>query len=302
MIRVTSRLAIVALVMAILGHCIPGVGIAALILGIVAVNRIDRSDGAMGGRGMATTAAIMGGIVTFLTVIIVLFGILLPPFSTTNRSSKPLQNSTQIRGIVQCALLYAQGNNDYYPGLTSAGGTDIAAVAGNATNNIYTVLANDQSVANRFAILLNGNFFTPEYMRSPLETMNKTSPAPGGTITTGNFSYAMLQISGTPADAGRNSEWKATTIAEAAVMGDRGQGGNLLQTSIHVNTTTDPATNPSDWRGSVGWNDTHVDFTTGAVMPTTKYGGVVNTNDNLFTNDNGSPTVTDGSNALFIYN
>ncbi len=302
MIRVTSSLAVAALIVGIVGLLIPPIGLVALILGIVAVNQIDRSDGVIGGRGMATAGAIMGGIATFLTVAALVIGIVLPAISHRPRSARPMQNSSQVRGIIQGCLLYAQGNNEYYPGLTSSGGSAIPAVAGNSTYNIFTVQANDQSVANRFAILLNGNYFTPEYMRSPSETLNKTAPASGGAITTGHFSYAMLQISGTAADAGRNSEWKATINPQAAVIGDRGQGGNLRQTSIHVKTTTDPAIRPTDWRGEVGWNDNHVEFLSSAVLPTTKYGSVVNTNDNLFTNDNGSPTVTDGSNALFIYN
>ncbi len=302
MIRVTSNLAVAALIVGIVGLLIPPIGLVALILGIVAVNQIDRSDGAMGGRGMATTGAIMGGIATFLTVAALVVGIMLPALNMNRRRGRSGHNISHVRGIIQGSLLYAQGNNEYYPGLTSSGSTAIPAVPGSATNNVYTVLANDQSVANRFAILLNGNFFTPEYMRSPSETLNKTSPAAGGAITTGNFSYAMLQISGTAADAGRDSEWKYTINAQAAVIGDRGQGGNLRQTSIHVKTTTDPAIRPTDWRGEVGWNANHVEFMTSAVLPTTKYGSVVNTDDNLFTNDNGSPTVTDSSNALFIYN
>ncbi len=295
----TSGLAITALVLAILGLCIPLIGLVALILGIMAVGQIDRSEGRLTGRGMATAAAIIGGIGMFLAGVALLIGILLPAIGAARRTSRQMQNSAQIRGVVQGCILAGQGNNNYFPGLSPAGSGTFAAVPGT-----YPVTASDQSVSNRFAILLNGSYFTPEYMRSPVETTYKTDATPGSAVTTDNFSYAMLQISGTDADAGRDAEWSSTINGMAAVMGDRANtiDNGLSETSIHVSKTTDAASSPHDWRGSVGFGDNHVEFMTSAVMPSTKYGRDVNTNDNLFSNDDGSSTVNDGSNALFIYN
>ncbi len=292
----TSSLATVALVLGILGLGCPLLGLMALILGFVALGEIDRSDGRLQGQGRARTGAILGGVGTLLLVVAILAGVILPALQPRpHHGSRQMQNSTQVRGIIQGCILYAQDNNEYYPGLTSTGGSNIPSVS---DPTLYTVLPNDQSVANRLAILLNGNFFMPEYMRSPSETTPKNAPALGGPLTTGNFSYAMLQISGTPRDA----EWKATTQTLAAVIGDRSLGGNLTTTSIHVASTTDPATAPNDWRGSVGWNDTHTEYMTSALMPNTKYGQTLNTNDNLFVDENNQPNVTPGANALFIYN
>ncbi len=242
-----------------------------------------------------------------ISIIALLIGILLPALGAARRTARQMQNSTQVRGIIQGAILYAQGNNEYYPGLSSSGGSGIASVAASTTNNTYSVSSASgtaQDPANRFAILLNGNFFTPEYMRSPSETKNKTAPATTGAVTTAHFSYAMLQISGTTTDSGRDSEWKATTNTQAAVMGDRRKEGDLNESSIHVSTTTDPDGNPSDWRGSVGWNDNHVEFMTSATMPSTKYGSTVNTNDNLFAVAAGGSTgstLVATSSAMFEY-
>ncbi len=295
-----SSLATVALVLGILGLGCPLLGALALVLGFVALGEIDRSDGRLQGQGRARTGAILGGVGTLLLVVAILAGVVLPALQPRRnpRGGRQMQNSTQVRGIIQGCILYAQSNNEYYPGLTSTGGSNIPSVSG---PTLYTVAPNDQSASNRLAILLNGNYFTPEYARSPNENTPKNAPALGSPLTTGNFSYAMLQISGTPRDAGRDKEWKATTNTQAAVMGDRGLGGNLKTTTIHVSTTTDPATTPNDWRGSVGWNDNHVEFMTSALMPNTKYDQTLNTDDNLFVEENNLPNVTPGANALFIY-
>ncbi|MEX0775459.1 MAG: DUF4190 domain-containing protein [Phycisphaeraceae bacterium] len=276
----TSGLAIAALVCGLLGLCIPGLGIAALVLGIIAINQIGSADGLKSGRGMATAGAILGGVGLVVPVIFLLIGILLPALGAARRTARQMQNSTQIRGIVQGNILHAQGNSNFYPGLDSAGGLVQAGV----TTGSYTTLETGESVPHRLAVLLNGNYLTPQYLVSPAEIDPSIQAAPMSAVVTANHSsFALLDISdamppGTmPMRPGRFVEWSATTDSQAVVAGDRNVGGNSPASYLSIHTAQ-----PGNWRGSIGWNDNHTDFQTSPIMPNTKYGSHVEYNDDLF--------------------
>src|SRR5664279_2619310 len=66
-----SRKAVWALVLGIVGMVCCGffAGIPALILGISARNDIDRSGGALTGRGMATAGAVLGGLAIVVGIV-----------------------------------------------------------------------------------------------------------------------------------------------------------------------------------------------------------------------------------------
>ncbi|MEX0774624.1 MAG: hypothetical protein WD042_02795 [Phycisphaeraceae bacterium] len=74
-------------------------------------------------------------------------GIALPALGAARRTARQMQDSTQVRGIIQGCILYAQGNAERYP------------------DNVYK--------------LLQGNYMTPEYLLSPLS--GKKLPAEYGT-------------------------------------------------------------------------------------------------------------------------
>ena len=66
----TSGLAIASLICGIAGICTGGVGgIVGIILGIVALKKIGASGGAMGGRGLAIAAIIVGAVTLVIGVI-----------------------------------------------------------------------------------------------------------------------------------------------------------------------------------------------------------------------------------------
>ncbi|MEX0654568.1 MAG: hypothetical protein WD151_10650 [Phycisphaeraceae bacterium] len=161
-----------------------------------------------------------------------------------HRGAPRMQNNTQLRGIHQSMVMYAQGNGGHFPGLDRHG--DPAALA----------------VEDRLKILLDGNYFTPEYLISPSET----DPAihewqPGSAFTADNHSYALLQV---PVAGGRHAEWSETLNTEAIVMSDRNTGASPSDAdvqSIHTNT-------PGDWRGGVAHNDNSVVFETTHRLPT----------------------------------
>ncbi|MEX1091025.1 MAG: DUF4190 domain-containing protein [Phycisphaeraceae bacterium] len=258
-----------AFILGIVGMFIPGVGLAAWIMGQSAVGQIDRSEGTLPGRTQAVRAAILGRIGTAIWIVLLLIGLLLPVLGAVRRTASGTQNSPQVRGIVQGCILYAQDNNDWYPGLTNQGEIDGPVDAGT-----YRTTEDGAHVTNRIARLLNGSFFTPEYAISPSETDPAINQCVPGLVITSNCSYAMLSIANIGA---RRHEWRATTNSQAAVISDRNIGG-ALPTQYQSNHTT----KRGEWRGSVSWNDNHTEFMTTPIMPITKYDQTTNTNDDLF--------------------
>ncbi|MEX0774494.1 MAG: type II secretion system protein [Phycisphaeraceae bacterium] len=260
-----------------------------------------------------------------ISIIALLIGILLPALGAARRTARQMQNSTQVRGINQGCILYAQGNSEWYPGVNgSTGGVTANGVSSLATSSsAWGYAANSgATVTTRIAILLNGNYFTPEYAISPSETVTAIAKPVSGTAltacsaTAGCTSYAMLDIDTT---GNRLQEWKATTNTQGAVVSDRGKTagaagtagaqGALPYASIHVSSGgLATGNNGADWRGSVGWNDNHVEFMTTANMTATKYGSTTNTpattaaGDNLFTNEADGSGMTTNANAFMAYN
>ena len=181
---------------------------------------------------------------------------------TAGATARRMQSATQVRGIHQSMLLFAGTNNGWCPGVDSNG---------NGAPRVEEV----------YRLLLDGNFFTAEYMISPADTRTTWT---SGTVTSANYSYAMLQINpgasfepavgvspGSP--FARRKEWRDTTNAEAAVLADRNTGTAAAPTSIHDATA---------WRGSVAYNDNHADFVATHILPRTQYSGVVTMDDLLF--------------------
>ncbi len=222
-----------------------------------------------------------------ISIIALLIGILLPALGVARRTARQMQSNTQVRGIHQAMVTYAQGNNSEFPGLNGSG----AAVTNSTTNTGNSGVGD--TVEARYWILLNGNYFTGEYAVSPVETRAAWTTG-SGSVTTTNYSYGMLMINGTAVNpAARKAEWKDTINTEAAVMSDRAQSVTGGYKSIHT-------TSAGDWRGSVGYNDNHVIFETTDGLRNTRYGsGTSNTTDTLFVE---AGTGTSGSgDALIVF-
>ena len=161
----------------------------------------------------------------------------------------PKDRGRQLRGIHQGLVMYAQGNNDYYPGL-NAQGEPIAI-----------------RVEQRLKLLLDGDYFSPEYLVSPVERGRE--PWRSGPFTAEHNSYAMLQV---PESGGRHAEWRDTMNTRAAILADRNTGTVDDPSSIHYRHA---------WRGHILWNDNHVGFEMSPLQET-EYGGVRNEQDHIF--------------------
>ena len=251
-----------------------------------------------------------------ISIIALLIAILLPALGAARRTARRMQNSTQLRGIHQGLVTFANSNRNNFAGLNSSG-----EVQGNGNNATGTSGPGDDIEA-RYWLMLNGDFFTPEYAISPSETANVVEYNDGGApattpvtwnATARHYSYALLQfqrqnVNGTlqirAEDTGRGAEWKQTLNSQAIVVSDRNTGSNNATGTMgqirSIHTDED-----GEWEGSVLWNDNHVNYESEPTFETKYANGSLNDagGDNLFTdqetgNNNGGPV--DGSNAVML--
>lgn len=170
-----------------------------------------------------------------LLCVIVMVAVILPMLgSVRGGDSRRMQNSTQLRGIHQGLVTYANSNKYFFPGLNKLGEDDKIAVE------------------ERFQLLMEDDYFTPEYAISPseIEPIREWDHRSGDPVATSNYSYAMLQI---PQAGGRRVEWSQTLNTHAIVLSDRNTGTIADPASIH-------SASKGPWVGSVLWNDNHVAF------------------------------------------
>ncbi len=204
-----------------------------------------------------------------LLVVILLIGILLPALGAARRTARQMQNNTQLRGIHQGMVIFAQANkvggqDGYFPGLGPEGELVAAAPAA------------------RLDLMLEGNYFTPDYIVNPADVRMIVAER-GQKLTPQNYSYAMLPIGDEKADAGRRAEWKETLNTSALILSDRNTGpaGDLDRVS---SVWTEEA--GGDWRGGVVRNDNSTSFETDPTFQQTKYGNFpANEMDHLFASE-----------------
>ncbi|MEM9253732.1 MAG: prepilin-type N-terminal cleavage/methylation domain-containing protein, partial [Planctomycetota bacterium] len=235
-----------------------------------------------------------------ISIIALLIGILLPALGAARRTARQMQSNTQVRGIHQSQVMYAQSNNSNFSGLEGDGDVELNADIDGAQTGTGGATA-----LNRTLILLDGNYFTGEYAISPVESGKSEWTTTGNAFTAENTSFAMLRIAEAANTAatwvGRDNvvnEWSETLNTEAPVIGDRNTGANDDSEISSIHTEIDGG----DWRGSVAWNDNHVVFETTQVLSTRFDDGTFNDdNDNLFS-ENTNPTPDDPTaNAAWIF-
>ena len=184
--------------------------------------------------------------------------------AAARRTARRMQNSTQLRGIHQGLVVFANSNKNKFAGLDSRG--NIIANGEETTGNS----GDGDTVEARYWILISGDYFTPEYAISPSEVAlvtevdydwqnDKAPDAVKWNDNMKNYSYAMLGIKGTvgqaPDAVGRGGEWSQTLSSQAVVLSDRNTCTNATTQvqSIHTDDR-------GEWIGSVLWNDNHVAF------------------------------------------
>ncbi len=173
------------------------------------------------------------------------------------RSSRRMQNSTQVRGIHAGLFTFGAGNGNFYPGMNSKGEVKDATVAG------------------RLKLMLDESYFTADYLISPSDST--LEPWRSGPFDELNYSYALPIIT---ERGGRQNEWKATENSQTPSVIDRNTGDPSIGEygSVHAPIGKGPAS----WEGHVAWNDNHVTFEQSAERPTRHAPDFFLAEDNLF--------------------
>lgn len=110
----TSTLAIVALVLGVLGLCSAGLSsLAGLPLGIMALVQIGRSQGRLGGKGLAIAAMCVSG--ALLVLLPVMVGLTLPALAKAKSKAQTIGCLNHGKEIGLAVILYAQDHDGQYP-------------------------------------------------------------------------------------------------------------------------------------------------------------------------------------------
>jgi prepilin-type processing-associated H-X9-DG protein len=114
--RQTSGLAIASLVLGILGICTAGVtAFAGLILGVIAMVRIDRGKGRLGGKGLAISGLCVSGVMMLFGFALAM-ALLLPAMAKMKRGGgRTTTCAANLRQVALAVRLYANDNSDALP-------------------------------------------------------------------------------------------------------------------------------------------------------------------------------------------
>lgn len=246
-----------------------------------------------------------------ISIIALLIGILLPALSAARQAARQMQSNTHLRGIHQGMTIFAQANktgtsNGQFPGLLPNGvvmtsGQVEDRFSGNTFGDIRGSNAETggDSVAGRFALMLDQDLVSRDYLINPLETSDNiqvydhtvdSARFDGPDNETYNHSYAMLNI-GRGGDgtankervADRAIEWSETLNSNAIVLSDRllGPGGAGEGDDFHSHLTREDS---EQWRGGIAWNDNRVE-TVSTLEHNTRYAFNDHEGDNIFVDE-----------------
>lgn len=88
-------------------------GIPAIVLGCIALGKIGKSNGALGGRGRAIAGIVLGAIFTLLMPIVA--SLVIPVFNVVSEKARIMQASSNARQIIITLKNYAGDNGGNYP-------------------------------------------------------------------------------------------------------------------------------------------------------------------------------------------
>jgi len=234
-----------------------------------------------------------------IAIIALLIGILLPALGKARQSARQLKDATQVRGITQGMVIWAQNNQDDYPLPSRIDKADPPVT--DPIHQDVTKRAEMDITRNIFSVLVFNSFIPTEILVSPAEQSGVISvyddyefdepsgaadpqnalwdPAFKGTpddqtITgsastpneDGNMSYAH-----TPPFGVRRARWGSTFNSTEPALGNRGPVYDRLENGLWRLEEGQHGTESltllihggrTTWEGNIAYNDNHVSFET----------------------------------------
>jgi prepilin-type processing-associated H-X9-DG protein len=282
--RPSSTMAVLAMVLGIISLptvCIGlGVltGIAAIILGIIALTNIHKTPALFAGKGMATAAVATGAaaIVLLPVLLVVEIGSQGKPRELSNRAVC----AANLRGVMQSLLVYAADNADSYPYL---GPPAIAAQP--ALNPAPGAVMNDMFVSVSTGMVSPKQFICrSDPAKTALSSGAGTywnDPAGGNPNLCYSYSFA-FQYSA-PDKLG--NWWQNTVDAGLPIAADMNPGSQILRGKTIRNSL-----NHQGDGQNVAFADAHVEFSR---TPTCGEG-----NDHIYNVGPGQPNTAPGTSGL----
>jgi len=113
----TSGLAIASLICGILGLCTGITALVGLVLGIMALVKISKSEGRMGGKGLAIAGTCVSACVTALALIMIpiQMAVLLPAMNHAKSKAQTIMCQNQLKQQALAVHMYADDNNGVLP-------------------------------------------------------------------------------------------------------------------------------------------------------------------------------------------
>lgn len=175
---------------------------------------------------------------------------------------------SQVRGIHQGFVLYSNSNNGFYPGYTSDGTDDFAAITASVTDFGCNALTDDD-IGKIYAIMLTEEIYTPEYIVSPNDNLAPASRMSGNTlikptIDNTNYSYALLDMNDFP--SARRAEWKDVNNSQAPMVADPSSDIRPMLNVTYHSDVLWMANSDMYYEGNIAWNDNHVTFENAALF------------------------------------
>jgi prepilin-type processing-associated H-X9-DG protein len=109
----SSGAAIAALILGIVGMCVPLLGVGAIICGAVGMSKTSK-DPRLGGRGMAIAGLVLGIVGTLFSCGIIP-SILLPSLNRARETANRVKCASNLKQIGSAILLYSNENRGAYP-------------------------------------------------------------------------------------------------------------------------------------------------------------------------------------------
>ena len=110
----TSRLAVTSLVLGCLGLLTCGItSLVGLVLGIIALVRINQSKGQLGGQGLALAGTIVSAV--FLLLAPIPAAMLLPALAKAKQKATGIQCMNNVKQLNLGLMMYANDNKDVFP-------------------------------------------------------------------------------------------------------------------------------------------------------------------------------------------